>query len=308
MRTSELFPLLPLEEWKETHKTLHRYTQIVGKIRMTLTPPQNHWWHVPLYVNTRGIGTGPIPWHDGRLEINFDFVEHRLKVHTSLGQSDYFELYDGLAVANFYHNLFSVLENFGIKANILAKPYSLPEAIPFKEDYEHVQYDRIYVERFWQILMQVEHVFKLFNRDFCGKVCPIQLYWHSFDLAVTRFSGKEGPPMPETDPVNKEAYSHEVISFGFWAGDENIPDAAFYSYTYPAPDGLAESSLKPQHAYWTVLRGSPMAILMYDEVRKTEKPAMVLLDFLESAYQAGIKKAGWNTQALHRHDALSSIN
>ncbi len=307
MRNSESFPPLPLEEWKETLKTLHRYAQIVGKIRMTLSPPQNHWWHVPLYVNTRGIGTGPIPYKGGRFEINFDFVEHRLNVTTSMGQSDFFELYDGLSVSDFYNNLFTILENFGIEADIVAKPYDLSESIPFAEDHEHVQYDRIYVERFWQILMQVERVFKIFNRDFCGKVCPVQLYWHSFDLAVTRFSGNEGPSMPDADQVNKEAYSHEVISFGFWAGDDNIPDAAFYSYTYPAPEGLAKNPLQPEQAYWTELRGSPIALLMYDEVRKSDNPENSLLNFLESAYQAGIKTAGWSTKALHKHDALTSI-
>lgn len=306
-KNQSLFPPLPLSEWSETKKTLHRYIQIVGKIRMTLTPPQNHWWHVPLYVTTQGLGTGPIPYQDRRFEINFNFLEHRLKVTSSLGESDFFELYDGLSVANFYQYLFSILHAFGIKTEILSKPYDLPDSIPFAEDYEHVQYHRIYVERFWHILMQIDRIFRIFNSNFYGKVCPVQLYWHSLDLAVTRFSGKKAPTLPDAGPVNEEAYSHEVISFGFWAGDDNIPDPAFYSYTYPAPEGLMQSPLKPKEAYWTEVNGSPMAILMYDEIRTAQDPEQTLLDFLNSAYQAGITKANWETKALHKNPTLSTI-
>ncbi len=300
MKNTDHFPALPLNEWKKTKQTLHLYVQIVGKIRMELTPPQNHWWHVPLYVNTRGIGTGSIPHNNDRFEINFDFIDHRLKVATSRGQKDSFELNDGLAVADFHQNLVSILDGFDINAKILAKPYDQPFDTPFAEDYNHSQYDKTYVERYWHILKESDHIFRLFNCDFYGKICPVQLYWHSFDLAVTRFSGRKAPAMPEAEQVDREAYSHEVISFGFWAGDENIPDAAFYSYTFPAPEGLDEAPLQPEEAFWTEQRGSPMALLMYKDLRKADDPEQQLLNFLESAYKAGIKKAEWNTQALHK--------
>lgn len=299
MKASNIYPALPLAEWKETKQTLHLYTQIVGKIRLELTPHQNHWWHVPLYVTTRGIGTGSIPYKSNRFEINFDFIDHELVVKTSRGQQDAFKLRDGLSVSEFYQRLFAILNDFDIKAEILARPYDQPFDIPFAEDHEHAKYDKEYVRRYWTILSQIDRVFRVFNRDFRGKICPVQLYWHSFDLAVTRFSGKLAPPMPEAGRVDQEAYSHEVISFGFWPGDENIPDAAFYSYTFPAPKDLDTIPLKPNKAFWKVQNGSPMALLMYEDVRQSENPDQAILNFLSSAYQAGVEKAGWDTKALH---------
>lgn len=296
--SAEPLPPLPLNEWKPTKQTLHLYAQIVGKIRMELMPKQNHWWHVTLYVNTRGLTTGSIPLEGRRFEINFDFVDHRLKVRTSKGQQEGFDLYDGLSVAEFYENLFSILDEFGIEADILAKPYDQPFDTPFPEDRDHARYDKKYVENYWTILSRLDRIFRLFNRDFSGKVCPVHLYWHSFDLAVTRFSGNLAPPMPEAGLVDREAYSHEVISFGFWAGDENIPDAAIYSYTFPAPEGLDSTPLKPDEAFWTELRGSPMALLMYEDARKSKNPEQAILDFLESAWQAGVVKANWDTESL----------
>lgn len=298
MKTTEPFPPLPLNEWEPTKQTLHLYAQIVGKIRMALMPKQNHWWHVTLYVNTRGLTTGSIPISRGRFEINFNFVNHRLEVITSRGQHDGFDLYDGLSVSEFYNNLFAILNEFGIEADILAKPYDQSFDTPFSEDREHAQYDKKYVENYWTILTRMDRIFRIFNRDFRGKVCPVHLYWHSFDLAVTRFSGNLAPPMPEAGVVDREAYSHEVISFGFWAGDENIPGAALYSYTYPAPEGLADAPLKPVEAFWSEQRGSPMALLMYEDARKSGNPEQAILDFLESAWQAGVEKAGWETESL----------
>lgn len=300
MKNTNNFPALPLSEWRQTKQTLHLYVQIVGKIRMKLTPPRNHWWHVPLYVNTRGIGTGSIPYNNHRFEINFDFIDHQLKVSTSRGQVESFELRNGLAVADFYQNLFSILDNFDIKADILAKPYDQPLDTPFADDQEHAQYDKKYIGRYWNILVEADRIFRLFNCNFYGKLCPIQLYWHSFDLAVTRFSGNKGPNMPEAGRVDQEAYSHEVISFGFWAGDENIPDAAFYSYTSPAPEGLDKTPLQPEQAFWSEQRGSPMALLMYEDLRQADDSEQQLLNFLESAYRAGVDKAEWNTQSLHK--------
>jgi len=292
------FPALPLKEWEDTKQTLHLFVQIVGKIRMKLTPHQNHWWHVPLYVNTRGLGTRSIPNKDHHFEINFDFVDHELKLTTDRGEQEAFELHNGLTVSEFYHQLFGVLSELDIDVEILAKPYDQPFDTPFPEDHQHDQYDKKYVERYWKILSQIDRIFKIFNRDFRGKICPVQLYWHSFDLAATRFSGKQAPAMPEAGHVDQEAYTHEVISFGFWAGDENIPDAAFYSYTFPAPEDLDTAPLKPEKAFWTEQRGSPMALLMYEDVRNAEDPEQAVLDFLRSAWEAGTEKAGWDTSNL----------
>lgn len=297
-RTS--FPPLPLEEWKPTQETLHRFVQIVGKIRMTLAPFQNHWWHVPLYVTTRGIGTGSLPSQRGRFEIIFDSIDHQLKIYTGWQQHKFFDLYDGLSVAEFYYNLRQILNEIEADVKILAKPYELSPATPFEDDDEHHHYDRKYVERFSTILQQVEQVFKKFNSNFYGKVCPVQLYWHSFDLAVTRFSGKKAPPMHDANAVNREAYSHEVISFGFWPGDEKILRPAFYSYTYPAPKNLNQSTLQPDTAHWIDQNGSPLALLFYGDVRVAENPEKEILNFLESAYQAGVQKAGWELEELHQ--------
>ncbi|WP_138431126.1 DUF5996 family protein [Fodinibius saliphilus] len=294
----EPFPALPLDEWKETKQTLHLYVQIVGKIRMELTPHQNHWWHVPLYVNTRGLGTSTIPYKDHHFEINFDFIDHQLTVTTSQGEQEQFELYDGLSVSEFYQKLFGIFDQLDIDVDILAKPYDQPFDTPFPEDKEHNRYDKKYVERYWKILSHLVRLFQLFNRDFKGKVCPVQLYWHSFDLAVTRFSGDEAPPMPEAGHVDQEAYSHEVISFGFWAGDENIPNAALYSYTFPAPEDLDSAPLEPDESFWTEQRGSPMALLMYEDVRNADDPEQAVLNFLRSSWEAGVEKAGWDTSNL----------
>jgi hypothetical protein len=294
----ENFPALPLDQWEDTKQTLHLFVQIVGKIRMELTPHQNHWWHVPLYVNTQGLGTSTIPYKNHHFEINFDFIDHQLTVTTSRGEQEQFELHDGLSVSEFYQKLFSILDRFSIDVDILAKPYDQPFDTPFPEDKEYNQYDKKYVERYWKILSQLDRLFQIFNSDFRGKVCPIQLYWHSFDLAVTRFSGKQAPPMPEAGHIDQEAYSQEVISFGFWAGDENIPDAALYSYTFPAPEDLDSAPLKPEEAFWTEQRGSPMALLMYEDVRNAKDPEQAVLDFLRSTWKAGIEKAEWDTSNL----------
>lgn len=294
------FPPLPLHEWESTKKTLHRYIQIVGKIRMELTPPQNHWWHVPLYVNTRGLGTSPIPYQYNTFEINFDFLDHQLKVTTSRGEEESFELVDGLSVSTFYHQLFDILDELNIEVQIKAVPYDITPEIPFSEDTLHKSYDDKYAARFWKILQQVDRVFRVFNQDFCGKVCPVQLYWHSFDLAVTRFSGKKAPPMPDAGPIDKEAYSHEVISFGFWPGDDNVREPSFYSYTFPAPEGLAQTQLEPAEAFWTEQNGSPLALLPYNAARSSKNTENTILQFLESAYRAGIEKAEWDVDTIHQ--------
>lgn len=298
---TERFPELPLKEWRDTKQTLHLFVQIVGKIRLKLTPAKNHWWHVPLFVNTRGLGTSTIPYKNHHFEINFDFVDHQLTVTTNRGEREAFDLHDGLSVAEFYKKLSDILDRLGIEVKILAKPYDQPFDTPFYEDNVHKRYDKEYVERFWRVLSELDRLFQIFNRDFRGKICPIQLYWHSFDLAVTRFSGKEAPPMPEAGRVDQEAYSHEVISFGFWAGDENIPDAALYSYTFPSPEGLDKTTLKPDKAFWTEQRGSPMALLMYEDVRNSKDPEQAVLDFLQSTWEAGIEKAEWDIRHITKN-------
>lgn len=301
MNSDASFPPLPLNEWEPTKKTLHLYAQIVGKIRMELMPKQNHWWHVPLYVQTRGLTTGSIPLEGRQFEITFDFIEHCLRVVTSEGADKSFSLRDGLSVASFYKNLFSILDELDIAVDILAEPYDHESTTPFAEDEQYHHYDPKFVERYWQILTQTDRIFKTFSGNFCGKTCPVQLYWHSFDLAVTRFSGERGPDMSEASQVEREAYSHEVISFGFWPGDENVRNPAFYSYTYPAPDGLDQEPLQPGAAQWVEQNGSPMALLMYEDIRTAEDPEKALLDFLESAYRAGARKADWDMEQLQQN-------
>ena len=286
---------MPLDAWRPTKNTLHLYAQVVGKIRLRTHPRINHWWHVTLYVSPRGLTTRSIPFDGGSFEIEFDLTEHALKMRTSDGRSEDFALYDGLSVADFYASVFANLGKLGITPEIRAVPYEAPSTTPFAEDHGNRSYDKEYVERYHQILVAVDDIFEEFRGRFTGKSTPVHLFWHSFDLALTRFSGRPAPAMPEANMVTREAYSHEVISFGFWFGDDK-PDSvaapAFYSYTAPKPDGLENEPLKPDSAIWTPDGG--MALLMYDDVRTSEDPRKVVLDFLESSYQAGAKRANWN--------------
>ena len=290
------FPPLPLEEWKETKNTLHLYLQIVGKIRLALFPRLNHWWHVPLYVFARGLTTRAIPYAYGNFEIEFDFIDHALVIKTCGGARRSFSLHDGLSVSEFYKNVFTNLSALGINVEIRAVPYEASSDEPFETDTLHAAYDKEYVERFWRILVGVDDILEEFRGWFIGKSTPVHLFWHSFDLALTRFSGRPAPPLEGAGMVEREAYSHEVISFGFWAGDDNVPAPAFYSYTAPIPEGLTDEPLRPEAAYWGTSRGSALALLMYDDVRKAESPREVVLEFLESAYQAGANRAGWDKE------------
>ncbi len=288
------FPSLPLEEWRETKNTLHLFLQIIGKIRLSLFPHINHWWNVTLYVSPRGITTRPIPYNFGNFEIELDFIDHQLKILTSEGSRRFFPLHDGLTVAEFYSRVFSGLTGLGIKTGIKAVPYKTFCNDPFPTDTVHSTYDKEYIKRFKTVLTGINGVFEKFRGKFTGKSTPVHLFWHSFDLALTRFSGKPAPPMSGAGMVDREAYSHEVISFGFWTGDDNIPEPAFYSYTAPEPEGLTNELLMPSSAYWGSLRGGAIALLMYNDVRKSESPEKTILDFLESAYLAGVKSAGWD--------------
>ena len=289
------FPEIPLEDWRPTKNTLHLYCQIVGKIRLAMHPRLNHWWHVPLYVTPRGLSTHTIPYKGGNFEIEFDFCDHELKIRTSKGRVEDFALFDGLTVADFYSGVFANLAKLGVYPAIRPIPYEAPSTIPFPEDTENRSYDKDYVERFHQTLVAVDHILNEFRGRFVGKSTPVHLFWHSFDLALTRFSGKVAAVREEANIVEREAYSHEVISFGFWFGDDNVPAPAFYSYTAPEPVGLADEPL-PTPAKWQEANGSHMALLMYDDIRASADPRAAVLDFLEAAYRAGARRAGWNTE------------
>src|SRR5256885_7462449 len=235
-------PSLPLEEWEPAKQTLHLWAQIVGKIRMASSPPRNHWWHVALYVDIRGLTTRRLHSADGTpFKIRFDFVDHQLAVDTH-EKTDAFSLHEGLSVAEFDERLHGTLDGLDLDVKILESPFGVPMTTPFPDDREHASYDPDAVERYWRILDWSDHVFEEFSGWFCGKTSPVHLFWHSLDLAVTRFSGRSAPPL-DTDPVNEEAYSHELISFGFWAGDDTVGDAAYYSYTAPEPAGLRDEPL-----------------------------------------------------------------
>lgn len=293
------FPEIPLDAWRPTKNTLHLYAQIVGKIRLKTHPRVNHWWHVPLYVTPRGLSTRPIPHKGGNFEIEFDFQSHELQMRTSDGRQEKFALYDGLSVADFYSSVFANLVKLGIEAHIWAVPYEAPSTTPFAEDHVNKSYDKKYVERYHQVLVSVADIFEEFRGRFTGKSTPVHLFWHSFDLALTRFSGKAAPAMPEANMVTQEAYSHEVISFGFWFGDDkegSVAAPAFYSYTAPKPEGLENESLAPEKAFWTP--DGAMALLMYDDVRNSAYPRQSVLDFLESSYEAGAKRAGWDADSF----------
>ena len=277
--------------------TLHLFFQILGKVRMYFMPRKNHWWYITLYVNERGFTTGPIAIENGfqSFSVNLNLFQNVLEVFKSTGEHRSFQLDNELSVADFYTRLLSILKNLDIDVKINGKPYDLNIDRKFSEITEIHQYDKEYATIYWKTFRWVDSVFKEFSGRFYGKTCPVQLYWHSMDLAVTRFSGKKAPPMPaEARISDKDAYSHECISFGFWAGDEKVQEPAFYSYTYPAPEDLDNQPLEPQEANWIMNNGSPMAVLTYADLLEEDNPRKVLLEFLESAYQAGASLAGWD--------------
>ncbi|MEM8486810.1 MAG: DUF5996 family protein [Bacteroidota bacterium] len=297
MQNQPTLPSLPLDEWEQSKITLNYFLQIAGKIRLGLMPRKNHWWYLTLYVSPRGLTTHAIPLDDGfnTFELTFNFISHQVELHTSRGEAYSFPLEDGLSVAAFYQQMFDLLKKIGVELEIIDRPIDMPLDAPFSEIETYNTYQPAYVAQFWRALTWVDHVFKEFGGRFYGKTCPVHLYWHHMDLAVTRFSGKRGPVMePQTRLIEKDAYSHEVISFGFWAGDDNVRGAAFYCYTFPSPEGLDTEPLQPQAASWVDSNGSPMALLMYDDLRREADPKAALLDFLESAYQAGAKRAEWD--------------
>jgi hypothetical protein len=291
-------PELPLEPWEPTKETLHLWAQIVGKVRLAATPPQNHWWNVTLYVDTRGLTTRRLRSKGLDFDVSFDFVTHELVVRTSRGEVESFPLADGLSVAAFYERFFALLAGLGIEVETKAEPFGVPMTTPFPEDAEHASYDRDAVERYWQALRWIDWTLQEFAGWFCGKTSPVHVFWHGLDIAVTRFSGRRAPELPNADRVTREAYSHEVISFGFWPGDQKVRMPAFYSYTAPEPAGLSERPLLPATATWQSTGSSHLALLPYDEVRTSPNPRGTLLDFLQSAYEAGAATAGWDVDGL----------
>ena len=285
-------PELHLADWRATKDTLHLYCQIVGKVRLGTTAPRNHWWNAPLYVDVRGLTTRRLHHNGTTFEIAIDFVDHAVIVRTVDGRMCLFELGGGLPVADFDARLHGMLADLGIDVAIKEEPYGVPMTTPFPRDLEHASWDREAIARFGRILDWSDSVFDEFSGWFNGKTSPVHLFWHSFDLAVSRFSGRPAPPI-EADPVTQEAYSREVISFGFWAGDDNVGDAAYYSYTAPEPEGLRDQPLSAGE--WIEFGSGSLAILPYETVRTASDPRQALLAFLQSAYEAGARLAGWDT-------------
>jgi len=290
------WPELPLAAWQDTYATLHMWTQIVGKVRLALSPLVNHWWEVPLYVNARGLTTSAIPYGDGIFEIQFDFIDHKLTIQTSWNSSKILALRPQ-SVAAFYSEFMAALKSLGVDLKIWTTPCEVPNPTPFERDTQHASYDPEYAHRFWQILVLSDTIFKEFRASFIGKDSPVHFFWGSFDLAVTRFSGRRAPPRPDADPVTREAYSHEVISAGFWPG-AGFKGPAFYAYAAPEPPGFAQQPVKPAAAFYD----SQMHefLLMYDDVRTAVSPRESLLSFLQSTYEAGANLGNWNRTELER--------
>lgn len=305
MKNQLQLPSLPYKENVKKKMTLHLFLQIIGKIRLKMTPRKNHWWYITEYIETRGITSGSIPYNEGadQFEIIINVQNHQLEVNTSQGEYEHFALNDKLTVADFYKNLKGILEKLNISVSIVDVPFDLDIDKQFSEITEYHHYDKDYTTDLWRTMLWISNVFKEFSGRFYGKTCPVQLYWHSFDLVVTRFSGKEAPPMPADARLSdKDAYTHECISFGFWAGDENVPEPAFYSYTYPSPNVIDKEVIKPASAEWVESNGSPMAILKYKNLLNSKTPRQDLLSFLESTYQAGAKKANWDIEKFRVPD------
>ena len=293
----DAWPELPLDAWQDTYATLHMWTQIVGKVRLVLSPRVNHWWEVPLYVSARGLTTSAIPYGNEIFEIQFDFIEHELVIQTSWGASKTMGL-EPRSVAEFYAEFIAALRSLGIEVKISTLPCEVPNPVRFERDTQHASYDREYAHRLWKVLVLCDMVFKEFRAGFIGKDSPVHFFWGSFDLCVTRFSGRRAPERPGADSITREAYSHEVISAGFWPGGGEVKGAAFYAYAAPEPPGFAEEKVKPAAAFYHP--GMKEFLLMYDDVRSAASPREALLSFLESTYEAGANLARWDRKELER--------
>jgi hypothetical protein len=295
------WPALAYADWADTAATLHMWTQVVGKVRMALTPAVNHWWHVPLYVSARGITTSPMPSGGRTVEIAFDFIAHRLEITCSDGACEILALRP-MSVAAFHREVMGALDRLGVRADIWPVPCEVENPIPFEQDEVHASYDAEAVQRFWRVLVQADRVLKAFRGRFIGKASPVHFFWGGFDLAVTRFSGRRAPPHPGSEivpaSINQEAYSHEVSSCGFWPGAPGV-EAMFYAYAYPEPPGFADASILPRGARWEASLGE--FVLPYETMRTARSPDFALLTFLQSTYEAAADLGGWPRTELERN-------
>ncbi|HVA28301.1 MAG TPA: DUF5996 family protein [Candidatus Baltobacteraceae bacterium] len=296
----ERWPELKQSEWSDTQATLHLWTQIVGKIRLKQEPFANHWWNVTLYVTSRGLTTSAMPYRDGRsFEIAFDFIDHALRINGCDGEKVGFAL-EPMSVADFYRRTFDALHSINIDIRIHDKPNEIVDAIPFEQDNVHASYDRLAVERFWRVLLQMDRLCKVFRAQFLGKASPSHFFWGSFDLAMTRFSGRIAPPHPGgfpnmPDAATREAYSHEEHSVGFWPGGQGM-EALLYAYAYPEPAGFAEEAVNPAAASWNAQLKE--FVLPYEAVRTASDPDRAALDFFESTYAATARRANWDSSLV----------
>jgi hypothetical protein len=298
-RTSleEVLPALPFDSWKDTLATLHMWAQIVGKVRLKLCPLVNHWWNVPFYVTARGMTTSAMPYERRAIEVQFDFIEHKILIETSEGRVIAMAM-EPRSVADFYKKFMAALAELGVSVRIWTMPREIPDPTPFEKDYVHAAYDSEAAHKFWRILVWVDQVFKEFRAGFQGKASPVHFFWGSFDLAVTRFSGRVAPERPGADRITQEAYSHEVSSAGFWPGGGEINAPAFYSYAAPEPPGFAEQCVQPQAAFYHPQMKE--LLLMYDDVRAAASPKNALMEFLQSTYDAAADLGKWDRKALER--------
>jgi uncharacterized protein DUF5996 len=295
---SDLWPTLPLAEWQATRDTLHMWMQIVGKTRLALAPRQNHWWHVALYLTSRGLTTSPMPYGARTFQVDFDFIDHRLVVQTSDGTSRDL-LLQSQAVADFYRAYVDVLAGLGIDVKLWPVPVEADHAIPFLDDHVHASYDAGHVHRFFGMLVQADRILKRFGGRFLGKSSPVHFFWGAFDLALTRFNGRRAPPHADSEWwVIREANSHEEISFGFWPGSGTVTEPAFYAYARPEPPGLAATPIRPAAAYYD--RGLANFVLPYGAARSASSPDAAVLEFCQTAYDAAADLGGWDRAALDR--------
>jgi len=294
---AEVWPSLPLEEWKDTYATLHMWTQIVGKTRLALSPKENHWWHVALYLTARGLTTTPVPHGTSVFEAEFDFIDHRLTVLRSDGEARHIPL-GPRSVADFYHEYMAVLDDLSLSVRFRPVPDEVEHPIPFAEDRQHASYDPEQANRSWRVLLQADRILKRFRGRFIGKSSPVHFFWGGFDLALTRFSGRRAPARPGTDRMMQEAMSHEEISAGFWPGSAGVREPAFYTYAAPEPPGFAAAPVRPLGAQYR--RDLSNFILPYESIRTAPAPDELVLEFLQSTYEAAADLARWDRATLER--------
>jgi Family of unknown function (DUF5996) len=297
------WPALPYAAWSDTLHTLHMWTQIVGKVRLALSAHVNHWWEVPFYVSARGLTTSAIPCGGGILEMEFDFIEHLLRIETSRGETELLDLAPR-SVADFYREFMTTLKSLGIDVKIWPMPVEIPDPIRFDQDTIHASYESMYAERFWRILVSIEPIFQQFRGRFTGKCSPTHFFWGSFDLALTRFSGRRAPERPGADKMTREAYSHEVSSIGWWPGDADLGGPAFYSYTAPEPPAFRDYSVGPPQARYD--ERLKEFLLLYDDVRSAPDPRAAVLDFCQSTYEAAANLGNWDRASLERGELAQS--